>query len=181
MTLFDLEVTSPFKVQVDFARWATFNFNEELVKTIIPSVMGESQTPLFMLIIKNKHLLSKEQESIEIFLRKVESPAEQGNGEEVLKFATKSGVHLLNAKTMLTSDNEFVSVNENDYVVRSHTFPIAIYNPIFAFMNENLTMKAIACRRGVADRLVEKADVASVTDDEVTLTNGDIYKLIVVE
>jgi hypothetical protein len=181
MTLFDLEKTSPFKIQADFARWATFNFNEELVNSIVPSVMDEFQLPLFLLIIKNKHLLAKTKQPIEEFLKKLDSIEDQKYGEEVLKLFTKSGSHLMNSKNFLTSKDEFVSVNENDYVVRSHKFPIAIYNKLFSFMNEELNTKAIACKSYVAQKLAEKEDVEKVTSNEVTLKNGDVYKLIVVE
>jgi len=181
MTIFELEAKSPFKIQADFARWATFNFNEELVKSIVPSVMGESQLPLFMLIIKNKHLLAKEPQPIEEFLRKVDFLEEQNVGEEVLKLFTKSGTHLWNSTTLLATDDEFVSINEMDYVVRTHTFPIAIYNPIFSFMNEDLKTKAIACRRPLVDKIRTKTDVKDVTDETVVLTNGDVYRLIIVE
>jgi len=181
MTLFDLEAKSPFKVQADFGRWATFNFNEELVTSIIPPIMGDVQVSLFMLIIKNKHLLSKEPQPIEIFLEKVDSLGAQKQGEEVLKLFTKSGVHLHRSKNLLTTEDEFVSINENDYVVRSHGFPIVIYNKVFAFMNEDLKTKAIACKKAVADILVNKEDVQEVRAGTVILKNGDIYKLIIVE
>jgi len=182
LTLFDLEKTSPYKIQADFARWATFNFKEELVNSIIPSIMDSSQIPLFILLIRNKHLLLQEPEPIEVFLRKVDSLEEQTAGEEVFKLFTKSGIHFLNAPTLLSTGEQFVSKNEMDYVIRDHVFPMALYNKtLFGFMNEDLKTKAIACRRGLVGALSDKSDVAAVNDESVTLTNGVVYKLIIVE
>jgi len=82
---------------------------------------------------------------------------------------------------LLTSGVEFVSVNENDYVVRSHSFPMNIYNKAFAFINEDLKTKTIACKQAIADILINKEDVREVLADKVILMNGEVYRLVIVE
>jgi len=181
MTIYDLEATSPFKTQADFGRWATFNFNEDVTRATLSSLVNEVQMELFFMVIKNKHLLVNERQSIDKFFDRLNSVAEMERGVEVLKVCTKSGIHLLHAKTLLSADTQFVSVNEPDYVIRSHTLPMAIYNPLFAFMNEDLITKAIACKEYLVKVIAGKSDVVNVTDVSVTMTNGDVFKLIVIK
>lgn len=179
ITIYDLEISSPFETQADFGRWATFNFNSDLVNSLLTSITTKYNLDLFHLIIQYKHLLSRGDLPIKEFFERIDSLMEPNVGEEAFKLFTKTGRHIYHTTLLLSNVEEFVSINEIDYIIRNHNFPIKVINPIFDFINEDLETKTIACREYLLDVIEQKKDVESV-GTTVNMINGDIYKLVVI-
>lgn len=185
MKLGALEDQFKLKSEMEVVRLMTFNFN---LGTLALVEDGIHRTVLNALknAVKFRTHLSMNPTTLDNFINKFEELENNSNIRytgKSSKMCGYSGKMLDESQTLLGKDNELVSHNEAEYVVKIYPWWIKTINSAFQETVDTVGTKfAFICDQHFNLTLLEdKADVESVSEKYVKLFDGTMLHVIRVE
>ena len=173
------------KSQYEVARLLTFNFDERLVELAKAEISNKELTDFITLLMNNQELLSNKEKEWDSFFDKVKETADYLTIDtsvlEELKPGIKSGTHALLTENLLSNKKEWVSRNEQTYVIRTHGGYMEPVNKEFkADLNSDFTQNVMVIDKRIGvEWIADKHDVISISTTHIKLKDMELRYIVV--